>query len=392
MRLQFSALILALTASSVSLAKTEYFPIKAFSTPPSSQEDIQKGLRALYKNQISDSELQELTEKSLQFQDSVYSHLNQAIALNPMHPAEISERRLTGNFVKETTIRFQSLIHRGNHASDQVVARIYESAVSRKFCDYKYPTTIFLHHILNEVEKIELAGKIMASGVLSQSSIVAVIQMPHYAQRRQGSEEFLNSDLGKFRQNIAQTVLDVHLLKNFLETRNNVDTQNISLSGFSLGGVMGLTVGAFDQSYSGYGFLVAGVDMANILMNRVRNRPDSEVAVALKDMPQKEESIIRHEIASVDPMTWLHRYQGKRYFALNADQDDIVDYKNSVQPLLESLRSQGNQITTKLNRDGHTPTGSGLKKFREIFVPLNDFIINKAPSFNSVCSQGEPTN
>ncbi|MGZ5280633.1 MAG: prolyl oligopeptidase family serine peptidase, partial [Pseudobdellovibrionaceae bacterium] len=189
-----------------------------------------------------------------------------------------------------------------------------------------------------------------------------------------------------FKKNITQTVLDVQLLKTYLQTRTNIDTNNLTLSGFSLGAVMGITVGAFDQSFSGYGFLVGGVDMANILMNRIRNRPDSEVAVAMKDVP-KDEAAIRHQIAAVDPMTWLHRFQNKRFFSLNAAQDDIVDFKNSVEPMIEALKAQGNQVSTRLNDDGHTPTGSAFKKMKEIFFPLNAFLINKMPSVNTACQQ-----
>lgn len=324
-------------------------------------------------------------DRSMRFQEYIYSAIEKRIQQNPEIKVEIEERRLTGNFVKETKITFDSLIQRpGKHAANKVIAKIYEPAVQKRFCDYKYPTSIILHHILNEVPMIEDLSKVMSSGVLSKPAIMVVLQMPHYADRKQGNEEFLNSDFESFRLNMSQLVLDVHLLKNYLETRSNIDTSKLGLSGLSLGSVMGLTVGAFDQSFSNYGFLVGGVDMANILMNRVRNRPDSEVAIALSGV-EKNEDKIRQELSVLDAATWLHRYRGKKMFFVSATQDDIVNMQNSVEPMVKALVDQGNRVEQKINEDQHSPTGSAIKKLKSVFLPLLNFIVSDSLNVEVVC-------
>ena len=208
--------------------------------------------------------------------------------------------------------------------------------------------------------------------------------MPHYGLRRQGNEQFLTSNMVDFRKNVLQLILDAHMLRNYMETRENVDTKNISLSGISLGSVLGLTVGAFDQGFTKYGFLVGGVDMANILMNRVRSSPDSEVAVALKDL-NPDEASLRKELATSDSMTWLHRYQGKKMFILSATRDNIVDYNNSVVPMLKLLRLQGNDVQHRLNDDTHSPSGSAIKKLQTVFLPLIKFIVEKQSGTEAYC-------
>ena len=339
----------------------------------------------LYKNDISAELLENEIVRSQAFQDQVYSTLNTQIAQNKNWPVSITEKRLTGNFVKETTVRFPSLIQRpGGHAANTVVARIYEPAVQDQNCPPKYPATIMLHHILNEVELIEDAAKVMSPGIIARPAVVVVLHLPHYGLRRQGSEEFLNTNMADFRKNMVQLILDAHLLRNYLETRENINTGNISLSGLSLGSVMGLTVGAFDQGFTKYGYLVGGVDMANILMNRVRNSPGSEVAVALKDL-NPEEGSLRDELAASDGMTWLHRYRGKKIFVLSASQDDIVDYNNSVVPMLKQLKEQGNDVRHRLNNDSHSPTGSAIKKVQNVFMPLIKFLVEKVPGTAAYC-------
>lgn len=371
----------------ISFAKTETFKMKPFITAQSSKEEIAGGVKLLFKNKLSAEELEKRIGDSQAFQALVYDSLNSAIANNPEVQVETSEKTFRGNFVKETTIKFPSLIQRpNNHPANTMIARIYEQSVQDKNCDYKYPTTIMLHHILNEVEKIEEAATYISAGVLNKPSIVVVIQMPHYAQRRlaDGSENFLNSDLASFRKNMAQLILDVHLLKNYIETRPNVDTKHISLTGFSLGAVMGLTIGAFDQSFNSYGFLMGGSDMANILMNRVTSNPDSEVAEALNNSV-KNEDYIRSEIGAVDSLTWLHRYKNKETFFLNNNHDIVVKYKENVQPTLDVLKANNNQIATRVNEGGHVPSGSAFTKFKEIFKPLNEFIMKGGADKNDVC-------
>ncbi len=371
--------------SIVAHSKTVSFEVKPLPTEASSLEEIKSGLLSLYKNNISEAELLNQVKSANDFQASIYEAIQKTISDNKMINVDVQEKSLMGNFVKETTIKFPSLIQRQNgHASNQVVAKIYEPTVSRPFCDYKYPTSIFLHHILNELPMIEDLGKVMATGVIHQPAIIVVLHMPHYGERKQGSEDFLSSDLSQFRKNMAQLILDVHLLKNFLETRKNVDTTRLSLSGISLGSVMGNTVGAFEQGFSSYAFLVGGVDMANILFNRASTRKNSEVALALKDL-NLDETLIRNELASVDALTWMHRYKNKSYFALNASKDDIINYEISVRPMLDELKKNGNSVQAKLNDDSHSPTGSIFKKIKEVFIPLLNFVVGDAARYDDVC-------
>jgi len=376
----------ALEGAVKSVRQADYqFEIKPLPTAPSSRADIEKSLLNLYKNDIPAELLENEIVRSQEFQEQVYATLNAQISQNKNWPVSITERRLTGNFVKETTVRFPSLIQRPNgHASNTVVARIYEPAVQDQNCDIKYPATIMLHHILNEVEIIEDAAKVISPGIIAKPAVVVVLHMPHYGLRRQGNEQFLTSNMADFRKNMLQLILDVHMLRNYLETRENVDTKNISLSGISLGSVLGLTVGAFDQGFSKYGYLVGGVDTADILMNRVRTSPDSEVAVALRDL-HPDEGALRNELASSDGMTWLHRYQGKKMFILSASRDNIVDYNNSVVPMLKLLKEQGNDVTHRLNDDTHSPSGSALKKLQSVFLPLIRFIVEKTSGTDAYC-------
>ena len=378
------------------LAKTETFKVKSFPTAPSTREEIQSGLELLYRNNPEQlSQISARIDESVEFQNYVYRTLQEGLKNTPVIEVETSEKVLKGNFVKQTTISFSSLVQReGDHAANHVIARIFEPSNQDKNCDYKYPATILLHHISDEISAIETAGKFISGGLLTRPAIVAVIQMPHYAQRKQGTENFINMDAANFQKNMAQLILDVHLLKNYMETRSNINANHISLAGISLGGVMGLTVGAFDQSFESYGYIVGGGDMANILMNRVRQRPGSEVELALKSMPGSydesgkltiTEDFVRSKIASVDSMTWIHRFKNKRVGMVNAGKDDLVYFDRSVAPILNALKANNNKVSSIVNpNDQHVP-GSGFTVFRHEFIPTNDFLTDGAPTKSQMC-------
>lgn len=379
-------LTLTLSASfATAKNRTLDFELKPLPTAQSSEDQIRQGLMQLYRGDIDDTRLTQTISKAEEFQSFIYDSIENQIQTNKFIHAETSERYLTGRFVKETTVRFPSLIQReGDHPANTVVARIYEPTGRPSGCDYQYPTSIFLHHILNQVPQIETAAKVMSAGVLNQSAIMVVLHMPHYGERRLEGDEFLTNDLGTFKRNVAQLVLDVHVLRNLLETRDKVNPNKISLTGISLGSVMGITVGAFDQGFESYGNLVGGGDMANILFNRASTRPDSEVAVALQGLDLDENSM-RDELAAIDPITWSHRYQNKSVFMLSASRDDIISYEDSVTPLLGILQENGNQVKHRVNDDTHSPSGSALDKFRNSFRPLMKFIVDGSPSMNRVC-------
>lgn len=368
-KLSLISFIIVLTFISIAQAAESKFELKPFSTPQSSSADIAAGIKNLYKNKISDAELEKLIGESQSFENELYSILNSQIIKQKTLTARTKEKRLTGGFVNEVTIEIDSLIQRpNNHASNKIVTKLYENINYRQFCDYKYPTSIMLHHIQDELDVIEKMAMVQASGIVSAPALVAVIHMPHYGLRKSGQEQFLTSDLSKVRQNIMQLILDVHVLKNYLETRTNVDTKNMNLAGISLGAVLGLTVGAFEQSFNRYTFMVGGADLANILMNRVRNRPDSEVAIAMKGV-NFEENFLRRELAPIDSFTWMHKYQNKIFSFVNASRDDIVEFRNSVEPVYNIL-GKNNRLDTRINEDEHVPTGGVFTKLKNIVLPL----------------------
>jgi len=378
----FNSLFVTLLGTQA-LAQNKTATIQPLSTALSTAEQIQSGLSLLKldKNETS-------LEQSMQFQSLIYQKLNEFIqSENGTLKYHVTEKKVgipVLGEVRELTVRFKSLIQReGNDPSNTVVARIYIPYNYQRYCEYKFPTSIFLHHILNEVEVIEKASQLMTAGLLNSHAIFAVIHMPYYGERTSPTKQFLTADLNEFKLNLAQLTLDTHMLKNILESLPEVDTTRLTLSGISLGSVLGLTVGAIDQSFSGYSFVVGGGDISSILLNRAKNRDDSEVAIALKGLTMSEAEV-RQTLAAADGFTWAHRYQKQKIQLISASRDDIVDYQQSVAPMIQTLK-QNNEVVHKLNNDTHSPSGSALDKYKNVFKPIVNFVIGNAIPFREAC-------
>lgn len=360
------------------------FPIQLPAKAVSTSQEIQLGLEGLKLKNSSFA-----LSQSLDIQNKIYAALESAHKNTPQYPYQLTEKMvqvpLVGD-VRELTVKFKSLIQRDNNdPSNIMTAKIYIHKNYNRNCDYKYPTNILLHHILNEVEKVEEAGMYLASGLLNNPGIFVVPHFPYYGDRTSQTKQFLTADLNEFQKNMIQLTLDIYLLKNLVETLPEVDTERISLAGLSLGGVVGYFVGAFDQSYAGYSFLNGGGDMASILLNRVQNRKDSEVALALKDLTASDDEF-RSALAAVDGYTWAHRFSGKKIQILSASRDDIVDYKNSVFPLMSQLKLN-NMTEQQLNDDTHSPSGSAFKKYMTVFRPLAQFVMLGKTPYKEACER-----
>lgn len=371
------------------------FEIKPFVHSLSSQEQINSGLKMLKLENNQDALMQ-----ADQFQKNIEQIMNSEIQKNNGQMSySVTEKKvsvITGlSALRELTVRFKSLVQRdGEDSSNTVVARIYIPYIYQRNCDYKFPASIFLHHILNEVEVIEKASQMMATGLLNEQAVFAVIHMPYYGERTDKSEkqkQFLTPNLNEFQKNMAQLILDTHVLKNILESLPEVDAQRINLSGISLGGVLGITVGAFDQSYNSYSFIVGGANVANILINRAETRKDSEVAIALKDLTETPDQV-RLKLSAIDGYTWLHKYNGKKIQIVSASRDDIVDYNKSVKPVVEELKIS-NQVAHQLNDDTHSPSGSVWSKYKNVFKPMINFIVGDGQTLRQACpSTGDGIN
>jgi hypothetical protein len=369
---------------------TQHYTLKSFESPKSEEVQITSGLNYLKLNTTDNILLAEANE----FQQKTYSILDSAIIKNNgVMSYTVSEKKVSPlgplTSLRELTIKFNSLIQRENNdPSNVVTVKLYIPEKYQRFCDYKFPTTIFLHHILNEVHVIEKASQLMASGLLNAHAAFAVIHMPYYGDRTDHSEQkkqFLTPNLDDFKTNVSQLILDTRMLKNILETLPDLDPNRMNLSGISLGGVLGLTVGAFDQSYNSYSFVVGGANFADILLNRAKTRPDSEVALALKGL-SADENTVKQKLSAVDGYTWMHRYKNKSILMVNASKDDIVDYSTSVKPLVESI-SKNNVVKHQLNDDTHSPGGSVLTKYKNVFKPLVTFIVGDGPTLQSTCTK-----
>ena len=222
----FLVLLVNLSLSFSIYAEEKIAKYSPLTPETSNAQDIQDGLshliqlNLLQQDRSSSSQFHSTAIKQAEeFQNFLNKKIQTALAENNgSFSYESTEKQISipvVGLIREITVRYKSLIQRdGNDPSNTVVARIY-IPYNYKKCDYKDPTTIFLHHILNEVPKIEQAAQFMSAGTLNAPLIMAILHMPYYGDRTSPMKQFLSSDLSEFKFNMAQLILDTHMLKNF---------------------------------------------------------------------------------------------------------------------------------------------------------------------------------
>lgn len=368
------------------------FPLLPLNTPLSSLSEIQDGINLLYKDkpQLSREQIRRISEDAYNYQKEIRERIELARQQYPNgYPVNITTKLEFLGILARWQITMPSLIQRTpDHAANTIAATFYKPTITYP-CDFAFPSSILLHHILDEVDKIETVGKALAAREsVHNGSASLVLHFPFYGYRKAPDQSFLSSDFQALRLNLMQLTLDVYLALSWLHAQPDMDKQRISMAGFSLGSVLGWSILPHLSEIipAGYASLVGGGDIAKIFVNRMKSKSNSEVEVALKDT-DRDESALRLNVAAYDPLVWVHRVKSSRILAIVADNDEIMDKKWIVDPLLNQLK-QDNNVKTKLNNGPHTPSGSAWSILKGILLPLSQFIIADAPSRpGEICGQ-----
>lgn len=384
--------LIPLKINAQSNSSTSKFPLLPIQFNTSSRQDLLSGLKVLLKdNNLNSEQIEHILKVANRFQDRIKTQIHSAQRkFSEGYPVIIKNGPKHAQLLSHLNIEIPSLIQRKSNHPTNIIHASYFKPSAKYQCEVKFPTSIILHHILNEVDKIDMLGKILAGQeVIGNGSASLVPHMPFYGNRTAPGESFLTGKSQDFEENLVQLTLDIYLLRSWLASQNDVDQTRVSLSGFSFGAVLGWTsFSMLNELFpSGYGSLVGGGDLAGMMLNRIQNRKNSEVEIALNNNPIGPDEL-QIQLAPYDPYLWVHRIKNSKILAVVATKDDIVLQSKSVDPLLNLLRNQGNRVTTRYNEDTHTPSASLFSSLKNIILPLSRFIKDAAPiRSQTTCSQ-----
>lgn len=173
------------------------------------------------------------------------------------------------------------------------------------------------------------AERALAEDLVGRGIAAAILTLPYHLSRtppgRRSGELAIVPDIGKIRQTITQSVLDVRRSLDFLDSRPEFTKAPRGLAGTSLGALVTALGYATDPRVTHAAFILGGADFAGILWN------SSRIAQRRDELRRQgyTESRVREELATVEPLTYLPRESPGTTFVVSAKYDTVVPGANS---------------------------------------------------------------
>ncbi len=314
-------------------------PLQAQPTTDSKVE-LEKGLKLLYRDVEPARNFEQLIQNASLFK-AKFDTLVNSVAM-----PKVTFKKING-WTRE--LEFDSLVQRENHPANKVRGFLYEPMIP-KHDDVKFPATLIIHHIADDIRPEQIVASMTAA---TRDSVTMVIYLPHFGVRK-GAEQYLTDVPQDFELNILQSLTDIHQAGQILKASPLSDPHRIQLLGFSLGGVLTLMSAGLDHFFDRYLTIVGGGDMAHLLAYPKEKDPQSEISMALKNI-NADESQGREYMSRFDAISWAYAVHGKSIVMLNAESDELIDRKLSVDKLLMAYRENGNDVDSIIYKGTHRP-------------------------------------
>jgi dienelactone hydrolase len=212
----------------------------------------------------------------------------------------------------EWLIRFPSAIPSGDATNDRVAMEWY-MARDEKGQVLKAPAIVVVH----ESGRGMVAGRAFARGLRTSGFHTFLIHLPGYGARTSEFTLDFKQMLPAFRQAIA----DVRRAKDAVAALPYVDANSIALHGTSLGGFVVATVSGLDHGYSKSFIMLAGGQLADVLMQGNRDAAALRRRLTAAGVDDEQIKILSQVI---EPMRLAHRVNSATTWLFSGKFDEVV--------------------------------------------------------------------
>jgi len=180
--------------------------------------------------------------------------------------------------------------------------------------DPPFPCIILLHGLGQDKSLIDdIHPRYMMSGYA-----MICIDSQYRGERKRPGTSFISFNMFETRQTFAQTIVDARRAVDFLQTRNDINPDQIVLLGASMGGVLGATVTAHEPRIRGVLLLYAGGNLRRLLAESTIIYPRT---TWWRSTLAWVSGIILRE---VDPLSHIGRISPRPVLLINGSRDTVV--------------------------------------------------------------------
>jgi dienelactone hydrolase len=218
----------------------------------------------------------------------------------------------TNNSQGDWLLRYPSPIPSGDATNDQVAIEWYVAKDAQK-----QPIKARAVVVIHESGRGMAAAKIMCSGLRNNRFHAFLVHLPGYGAR---TSEF-TTNAKAMLPGLRQAIADVRRARDAVAALPFVDSSSMALQGTSMGGFIAATVGGLDRGYDRVFILLAGGDLAEVLLTGEKDA--AGVRKKLMDAGLNETDI-REQTKCVEPLRLAMRLNPERTWLFSGRDDEVV--------------------------------------------------------------------
>jgi dienelactone hydrolase len=220
-------------------------------------------------------------------------------------------------------VKFPSLVKTPEYPQNQTVY----AEVLLPHQSQRMPAVVILHSWGVQKPDIELS---LAQALAKRGFVAAVMTLPYHMQRTPSGylsgELMIVPDARQMRDTMRQAALDTMRLIDWLQSQPQVASDRIGVVGISLGAIVSALVLGVETRVRAGALVLGGANLAHILW---RSPLTMNVRGELRSKGVSYENL-REEIASVEPLSFLHGQYGDRVLMINGRYDLVIPREDAL--------------------------------------------------------------
>ena len=209
-------------------------------------------------------------------------------------------------------IRFPTPLLSGDAANDLVAMEWYQ-ARDEKGEPMRAPAVVVVH----ESGRAMLVGRIFARGLQARGFHTFLIHLPGYGARASAS----TADIERMLPALKQAIADVRRARDAIAALPLIVPATIALQGTSLGGFVVATVAGLDRGFDKSVILLAGGNLADVLLKGERDAAEMHRALAAAGITDEQ---IRTLAQTIEPMRLASRVDPEHTWLFSGTMDEVV--------------------------------------------------------------------
>lgn len=218
--------------------------------------------------------------------------------------------------IRRSLVTFPSPMQTAHKPNNTVHCEYFSPGIPS---DKPRPGVIVLHILGGDFELSRLCCRSIAMG----GTGALFVKMPYYGPRRDPAHpqlKMISADPHQTVTGMTQAVLDIRRAASWLAAREEIDAEQLGITGISLGGITSALAASIEPRFKKACFMLAGGNFSDAAWD----------STELQDVREEwqRKGLSREKVAEItrpiDPVTYAGRLKGRQVLMINAKNDEVI--------------------------------------------------------------------